>query len=211
MFDTREDEYLKATQDAQVNTYVNKSTVNRSMIFWNLFLLASFLFIGYLGFNYLRTETTLLNNTFLAKNVVDVNDADEMLVVREENRPVETAVMGVSHTKSDREYLEMLNSMEMDIVNPKELSVSDAIDDVISTSSPKDNSLYTQAISQEIDSNIYHKNSRVILVEKGDTLGSISEKYYGDSMAFDKIIEANEKLNKDSQVIHIGQKLNVPY
>jgi len=191
MFDNREDEYLKATQDAQVNTHTNKGAINGVMIIWNLFLLASFTFLGYLGFNYLKSETNLFNDAL----------------------PHQTAVMGVSHTKSDSEYLKMLNSMEMDIVNTKELSLSAAMDDVINTSTIKDDSLYTQAISQEIesDSNIYHKNSRVILVEKGDTLGSISEKYYGNSMNFDKIIEANEKLNKHSQVIHIGQKLNIPY
>ena len=189
MFDNREDEYLKATQDAQVNTHTNKGTVNGLMIVWNLFLLASFTFMGYLGFNYLKNETTIFNDTI----------------------PTQTAVMGVSQTKSDSEYLDMLNSMEMDIVNKKELSLSVAMDDVINTSTTKDDSLYTQAISKEIDSNTYHKNSRVILVEKGDTLGSISEKFYGNSMEFDKIIKANEKLNKNSQVIHVGQKLNVPY
>ena len=188
MFDNREDEYLKATQDAQVNIHANKGA-NGLLIVWNLFLLASFSFIGYLGFNYLKDETTLFNDTI----------------------PSQTAVMGVSHTKSDTEYLKMLNSMEMDIVNTKELRLGIAMDDVVNTSTIKDDSLYTQAISQEIDSNTYHKNSRVILVEKGDTLGSISERYYGNSMNFDKIIEANEKLNKNSQVIHIGQKLNVPY
>ena len=189
MFDNREDEYLKATQDAQVNIHTNKSTFRGLVVIWNLFLLASFTFIGYLGFNYLKSETTLFYDTI----------------------PSQTAVMGVSDTKTDSEYLEMLNSMEMDIVNNKELSLNVAIDDVVNTSTIKDDSLYTQAISKEIDSNIYHKNSRVILVKKGDTLGSISEKFYGNPMEFDKIIEANEKLNNDFQVIHVGQKLNVPY
>jgi len=189
MFDNREDEYLKATQNAQVNLNNNKSTFRGLVVTWNLFLLTSFTIIGYLGFNYLKSETTLFNDTL----------------------PSQTAVMGVSDTKTDREYLEMLNSMEMDIITKKELSLSDAIDDVINTSTIKDDSLYTQAISKEIDSDVYHENSRVILVQKGDTLGSISEKFYGNPMEFDKIIEANEKLNNDFQVIHVGQKLNVPY
>ncbi len=193
MFDNREDEYLKATRDAQVNVHTNKSTFGGLVVIWNLFLLASFTFIGYLGFNYLKNETTIFNDTI----------------------PAQTAVMGVSQTKSDSEYLDMLNSIEVEMnvndVSKKELSLSSAMDDVINTSTTKDDSLYTQAISKEIDSNIYHKNSRVILVEKGDTLGSISEKFYGNSMEFDKIIKANEKLNKNSQVIHVGQKLNVPY
>jgi len=188
MFDNREDEYLKATRDAQVNLHTNKSTFRGLVVIWNLFLLSSFIFIGYLGFNYLKNETLFFNNT-----------------------TSQTTVMGVSDTKSDSEYLDMLNSMDMDIVNKKELSLSVAMDNVVNTSTIKDDSLYTQAISKEIKSNTYHKNSRVILVEQGDTLGSISEKFYGNSMEFDKIIEANEKLNNNSQVIHVGQKLNIPY
>jgi len=197
MFDNNEDEYLKATRDAQVNIHTNKGTFRGVVLIWNIFLLASFVFMGYLLFNYLNHNEPIV----LTDNTIDVS------------LPVsaQTAVMGVSDTKSDTEYLEMLNSMEMDIVNTKELNLGTAMDDVVNTSTIKDDSLYTQAISKEIDSNTYHKNSRVILVEKGDTLGSISEKYYGNSMNFDKIIKANEKLNKDSQVIHIGQKLSIPY
>jgi len=191
MFDNNEDEYIKATQDAQVNAYGRKRGMGL-MIVWNLFLLLSFSFLGYLGFNYLKNETTIFNDTFVSK----------------------TAVMGVSETKSDSEYLEMLNRVsieDMGSSQKEDVSLSDAIDDVINTSTLQDNSLYTQAISQEVDENKYHQNSRVIFVEKGDTLGSISEKYYGSSLDFNKIIEANEKLNKDSHVIHIGQKLNIPY
>ncbi|SFV64205.1 hypothetical protein MNB_SV-14-1008 [hydrothermal vent metagenome] len=190
MFNNSEDEYLKATQDAQVNIHANKSTFRGLVVVWNLFLLGSFTFIGYLGFNYLKDEGTIFNDTV----------------------PSKTAVMGVSDTKSDIEYLKMLNSMENDIVNEKDLSMlSEKIENVVNTSTPNDDSLYTQAISKEIDSDIYHKNSRVILVEKGDSLGSISEKYYGSPLEFDKIIKANKELNHNSQVIHIGQKLNIPY
>jgi len=188
MFDNHEDEYAKATQDAQVNTYSRKRGIGFLIIIWNIFLFLSFSFLVYLGFNYMKNETTVLTDTFVSK----------------------TVVMGVTDTKSDTEYMKMLNSADVDNVK-KEESLSDAIDSVINSSTLRDNSLYTQAISQEIDSNKYHKNSRVVFVQKGDTLGSLSEKYYGSSLGFEKIIEANEKLNKEHKVIHIGQKLNIPY
>lgn len=198
MFDNSEDEYLKATRDAQVNVHRNRGAFRGVALVWNLFLLSSFLVIGYLGFNYLKSDRVLLS------------DNRDTLPVSPQTK---TAVMGVSDTKSDSEYLEMLNSIESDIdtTSKKESDLSSAIDDVVNSSISKDNSLYTQAISQEIDSNAYHKNSRVVLVEKGDTLASISEKYYGNPMKFDKIIEANRDLKRDYQVLHIGQKLNVPY
>jgi len=198
MFDNVEDEYLRATQDAQVN--IHKSRRRKGLIvIWNLSLLSSFAFIGYLGFNYFQNKPTLL----LSDNS------------RESNSPSlerKTAVMGVSDTKSDREYLEMLNSMEMDIVkSQKDSSVGSAIEEIVNSSTIQDNSLYTQAISEEIDSDIYHQNSTVILVEKGDTLGTIAQKYYGDARAFNKIIEANDALRERGEVIHIGQKLRIPY
>jgi LysM repeat protein len=177
-----EDEYKKATQSAMVNTYEVQDGLNWRALFVNGVLLSAFAGIGYFGFIYLKNETTFFNKT--------------------------TAVMGATHTINDAEYLKQLtNSMDEEV---NRVNVSDALSSIVNTSTLRDNSLYTQAISQEIDGT-YHQNSRVILVEKGDTLASISEEYYGNSMEFDKIIEANERLNKDSKIIHIGQKLHVPY
>jgi hypothetical protein len=195
MFDS-ENEYKIATQDAQVNTYSEKNNFKGKILLWNFFLLASFSSIGYFGFNYLKEETTLLSNN-------------------------KTSVMGVSYTKSDSEYLEMMNRMDVDHLNQKSLNLENAMGNLVNNSVLRDKSLYTQAISKEIDGtyyppskerdDIYHKNTRVFLVKKGDTLASISEEFYGNSMMFDKIIKANKNLDKESQIIHIGQKLNVPY
>jgi LysM repeat protein len=197
MFDNNEDEYIKATQDAQVNAYGRKRGMG-SIVIWNLFILLSFAVLSYLGYNYLRGNTTIFKDSL----------------------PQKTVVMGVSDTKSDSEYLEMLNSVDVDSVersNKEELSLSEAINDVINTSTLRDNSLYTQAIAQEIDGNNYddkehyNESPRVIFVEKGDTLTSISERYYGNSMDFNKIIDANDNLSRENYVIHVGQKLNIPY
>lgn len=198
MFDNSEDEYLKATRDAQVNVHRNRGAFRGVALIRNFFFLSSFIALGYLGFNYLKSSRVLLS------------DNRDTLPISSQ---IKTAVMGVSDTKSDSEYLEMLNSIDSDIedINKKEPSVSSEIEDIVNSSLSKDNSIYTQALSQEIEGNRYHKNSRVILVKEGDTLATISEKYYGNSMKFDKIIEANRDLKKDYQVLHIGQKLNVPY
>ena len=176
-----EDEYRKATEDAMVNTYEKKQYFNWKALFLNSILLSAFATLGYFSFIYLKEEPTILTH--------------------------KTTVMGISHTISDEEYAERLNKIYSDEL---EEDISDALSSIVNTSTLRDDSLYTQAISQEIDGK-YHENSRVILVEKGDTLASISEAYYGNSMEFNKIIEANEHLSEESNIIHIGQKLNVPY
>ncbi len=138
MFDNSEDEYLKATQDAQVNVHRNRGAFRGVALVWNLFLLSSFLVIGYLGFNYLKSDRVLLS------------DNRDTLPVSLQTK---TAVMGVSDTKSDSEYLEMLNSIESDIedINKKEPNISSKIEDIVNSSVSKDNSIYTQALSHEIE------------------------------------------------------------
>ena len=51
---------------------------------------------------------------------------------------------------------------------------------------------------------------RVITVKKGDTLASISEKFYGNPMKFKRIIRANRDLKRGSTHLHPGQKLIIP-
>jgi len=183
MFDTN-DEYTAATQEAMVNTYNTKSSSKILLLLWNFFLFSTVIVIGYFSFNYLQNETTLFK---------------------------QTSVMGISYTKSDSEYLQILDGMSVDSVEEEEnTDIGSAMDSIINESMLRDNSLYTQALSKEIDGK-FHQNSRIILVKEGDTLASLSEKYYGNSMGFEKIIQANHKLNKESKVIYVGQKLNVPY
>jgi nucleoid-associated protein YgaU len=47
-------------------------------------------------------------------------------------------------------------------------------------------------------------------VSKGETLGKISERYYGDPSLYRKIFEANRELIKDPNLIQIGWKLRIP-
>jgi nucleoid-associated protein YgaU len=47
-------------------------------------------------------------------------------------------------------------------------------------------------------------------VQKGDTLGKIAEKYYGDSSLYKTIFEANKDQLKDPNKIFPGQKLRIP-
>jgi nucleoid-associated protein YgaU len=47
-------------------------------------------------------------------------------------------------------------------------------------------------------------------VQKGDTLGKIAQKYYGDASLYMQIFEANKSQLKDPNKIFPGQKLVIP-
>lgn len=48
------------------------------------------------------------------------------------------------------------------------------------------------------------------VVVKGDTLGKLAEKYYGDPSLYTKIFEANRDRIEDPDRIQVGWKLKIP-
>lgn len=48
------------------------------------------------------------------------------------------------------------------------------------------------------------------IVQKGDTLSKIADRYYGDATLYPKIFEANRDVLKDPNKIKPGQKLRIP-
>jgi len=88
--------------------------------------------------------------------------------------------------------------------------LSDEISSVINTdeSISKDNTNYTQEIAKEIKTR--KKEMRYITVKKGDTLGKIAKKVYGNVMDYKKIYEANPDILRRPDRIYIGQKLRIP-
>jgi LysM repeat protein len=47
-------------------------------------------------------------------------------------------------------------------------------------------------------------------VQRGDTLGSISNHFYGNTKDYNRIFEANKDRIKDPNMIHVGEKLMIP-
>jgi LysM repeat protein len=108
-----------------------------------------------------------------------------------------TATEKTVELKSDSEYLDMLTSMDVDnldaVINVnQQVKLTDALNDIV---------------NKEMDG---VKKVETITVQKGDTLASISEKYYGDASAFDKIILANNTLTSESSMIYVGQTIYLP-
>ena len=51
---------------------------------------------------------------------------------------------------------------------------------------------------------------RVVTVKSGDTLASIAERFYGNSMDFKRIIRANSSIRSSRSSLHLDQKVIIP-
>ena len=69
-------------------------------------------------------------------------------------------------------------------------------------------SLYMPPESSEPDETV--KKQRIHVVAKGETLGDIAEKYYGNSMMINRIVDANGDVITDTNVIKEGMRLVIP-
>ncbi len=52
--------------------------------------------------------------------------------------------------------------------------------------------------------------TQTYVVQPGDTLSKIAQKYYGDPSLYNQIFEANKDVLKDPNKIFPGQKLKIP-
>lgn len=66
---------------------------------------------------------------------------------------------------------------------------------------------YTTALHSE--TGVRANAMRIIVVKKGDTLGKLAKRAYGNVMLYKKIYEANPEITRPDR-IYIGQKLRIP-
>ena len=76
------------------------------------------------------------------------------------------------------------------------------------SSTDSSSSVYTRSIKKEVKTRT--KEMRYIVVKKGDTLGGIARKAYGDAREYKKIFEANPDILRRADLINVGQKLRIP-
>ncbi|CAA6820189.1 MAG: Unknown protein [uncultured Sulfurovum sp.] len=86
--------------------------------------------------------------------------------------------------------------------------LSDEINAVIDEGVAKDKvANYTNSLKSEVD--VRKNEMRIIVVAKGDTLGQIAKRAYGNVMDYKKIYQANPELTRPDR-IYVGQKLRIP-
>lgn len=61
-----------------------------------------------------------------------------------------------------------------------------------------------------VSKNLVEK-TRTVIVKKGDTLALLSQKFYGNSMEFERIIRANKSIKSHKTSLKLGQKIIIPY
>ncbi len=191
-----QEEYLRATRDAQVNM-IDRTERKGILLFINFLL---FLALAVVGFLYFTQDSNYLSENIFGKR---------------------TAVLSATHTSTDSDYSDEELMVILDkpddegvaesYVANQQAELRNEMNQVMSEIIMKNKSNYESAISQELDDKNKGIKGRTVVVKKGDTLSSLAEKYYGNSMAFHKIIENNKDTIEKSSTLHVGQKINIPY
>ena len=166
-----------------------------------------------------KEEPTSASNTELM-SALSTTDTDS---VNDEEQQLENALNNINEKtkdtsiKNDDEVVDTYNKIKVsENTGDDELSkLSSQISSLISdkstsnqTNNSKEEETYTESLKQEV---VTRKNEmRIIIVRKGDTLGKIAKRAYGNVMEYRKIYKANPDILKRPDRIYIGQKLRIP-
>lgn len=211
MFGT-EDEYERAVRGASIHAYETEGSFGTTMK--SLVVVGLLSSAAYFAFNYYNSAVASTNQTAVLAQVSET---------------LPSVVMSATHTREvEDDYLIALNNMEVDILGEEknenvkldtsaQESLSEAMSSIIDDSSVLDSSNYTKELIKEIKDDVVNdapskvEKSRVVIVKKGDTLASLSAKFYGDSMKYDKIIASNGGIIATDGKIYAGETINLPY
>lgn len=68
----------------------------------------------------------------------------------------------------------------------------------------------SKIVAADLKAPATHTKVEYYVVEKGDSLSAIAQKYYGKANDYPKIFEANREVIKDPDLIYVGQKIRIP-
>lgn len=181
--------------------------------------------IAYVGFNYYNVTNTF-DKALVAKNefVAEIQSKSEILV--EPKLELSSEI-----SNSEAEYLSALREIESELTEEREdvnldtttqMDLSLAMNDLMNDTGFASN--YTKELQKEIGVELDKpiesvsvvvekkttRDSRTVIVKKGDTLQGISNKFYGDAMNYKRIIASNDSLHS-SDTIYEGQTIILPY
>lgn len=195
MFNKSSDNYSNVNKNTELNTYVQKSPSKK---IWRILNIVSVAVFVYFIFAYIKNETTMFSNLSSSKQaVLGVSETvDENGLTEEELIKILRVTEYTDEEKSAKQ-----NAIEASVNSMKVLMSEPSIQSQTS---------YSQEINRELDDKDDYKG-RLVVVKQGDTLASISEQFYGNSMDFSKIIKSNPNLSDNLNSLEVGQVLNVPY
>ena len=137
--------------------------------------------------------TNIMDDEFLADNTKYTNALRKEIGVEVNEREKSftalmsdfTDVVPTTNLKDTKEVSKNDNDMSL------RLAMNELMDDSVST----------EKVTKE---------TRVVVVKKGDTLQGISNKFYGDAMNYKRIVASNDSL-RTSDTIYEGQTILLPY
>jgi len=176
--------------------------------------------------------------TYVGFNYYAQTNNDESLVVKREvvaklqiKPDVLVATNNLPKNSSEEAYIEALKSIEselsveretLDLDPKKQQSLSSAMSNIVEDIRVAENTTYAKELKKEIGideeksstaiaHNSVKEKARKIIIKKGDTLEGLSNKYYGDSTNYKRIIASNENLHTTDDTIYAGETILLPY
>jgi len=126
------------------------------------------------------------------------------LGVRRLGAQVRGKVVTLTGEAPSREIATMAMQKLDEMVSPDNIVNAIKIDKPAAAAAPAPAPTPAAEVDTDSPTERYH------LVAAGDTLGHISQKYYGKASSYMKIFEANRDILDDPNLIKVGQKLKIP-
>ena len=147
----------------------------------------------------------------LVIGVVVIGVAIAVFVTRSNNSVEERALDQVAIAEPNLPLLDINAPAPMfDMNSTTALPTSTAIDDANTTSLPALPSTATTSDSTVFEQSQPIQTQRFHVIHRGDTLSSISQKYYGSVKYITKIYEANKDVIKNKNILKPGVKIVIP-
>jgi len=136
----------------------------------------------------------------LEESLNNIEETTKDTNIKKDSTDVDTYNKVKVEENSGDDELSKLSSQISSLISDKKTSDQ--------TNGSKEEISYTKSLKKEV---VTRKNEmRIIVVRKGDTLGRIAKRAYGNVMEYKKIYRANPDILNRPDRIYIGQKLRIP-
>jgi len=170
---------------------------------------------GYFGYNYLQSDNTTkeITNTQTAKK--DITPTVNKETETEQQEIIKSAIKEKEKSQITPTHIVEKVESKKEKVEPKVVATPVAkevskVENIEAMKAKVIKALIQKSKHKDIIKKVEEPNNhqyKIVTVKKGDTLASISKRFYGNSMKFKRIIRANRNISRH---LHIGQKIVVP-
>jgi len=226
----RNSEVIKSNNYNNINNfdyyYDNDDTKERSI--FPLIFIVILSIAGYFGYNYLQSDNTTkeITNTQTANkdiNIISEEKSKKDITPTVNNQETETEQQEIIKSAiKEKEKSQITPTHIVEKVEPKKEKIEpkvvatpvakevSKVENIEAMKAKVIKALVQKSKDKDTTKKVKTDNNhkyKIVTVKKGDTLASISKRFYGNSMKFKRIIRANRNISRH---LHIGQKIIVP-